>query len=435
MTRTFHRVVAVSTGLVLVLSACTGTTTEAEPSTTAAISIPSTTGAPTTTTTVAASSTTQAPAPAELVDVEVSGDPLSPFDPAVPDDAIGLDAPTFIGPGIDGAAVTLEADGRPKVVLFLAHWCPHCQDEVPEFQAYIDDVGFPEGTDFISVATGNDETRPNHPPDTWLLGEGWTPPAVVDDGSIGRAFGVNAFPFYVFIDVSGRVIARVGGSLEPAAVAEAMGSLEAGAVAPDPAELGAASLDAFREQPTACGSAQPEEPAELQFDAPGELDVTDGSQLTFATSCGEVVIDLDPAGAPETVAAISFLADQGYYDGTVCHRYVSGFVLQCGDPTATGRGGPGFQLPDEYPSDGFVYEAGTVAMANAGPGTTGSQFFIVTGDASFLPTTFTVLGTATLPDGFVERLDAIPLANSPSGETSAPTETIYVETAEYLPGG
>jgi peptidyl-prolyl cis-trans isomerase B (cyclophilin B) len=99
--------------------------------------------------------------------------------------------------------------------------------------------------------------------------------------------------------------------------------------------------------------------------------------------------------APETVNAMLWLADQGYFDSTLCHRLVTGGikVLQCGDPTATGTGGPGFKIPDEnLPAEsGVNYPAGTVAMANAGPGTSGSQFFIVYEDTT-LPPNYTIWG-------------------------------------------
>ena len=95
------------------------------------------------------------------------------------------------------------------------------------------------------------------------------------------------------------------------------------------------------------------------------------------------MIRLDPRRAPRTVNNFVFLAREGFYDGLTFHRVVRGFVIQGGDPEGDGRGGPGYTFADELPDDG--YPPGSVAMANAGPGTNGSQFFIVTGDASVLP--------------------------------------------------
>lgn len=122
---------------------------------------------------------------------------------------------------------------------------------------------------------------------------------------------------------------------------------------------------------------------------PNGKDVTtEGTaKVTFATNQGDIAMELDRAVAPCTVNAITDLAEQGYYDNSVCHRMTSGGlnVLQCGDPTGTGSGGPGFSFADEYPTDEtdeadlntpVVYPKGSIAMANSGPDTNGSQFFI-----------------------------------------------------------
>jgi peptidyl-prolyl cis-trans isomerase B (cyclophilin B) len=113
------------------------------------------------------------------------------------------------------------------------------------------------------------------------------------------------------------------------------------------------------------------------------------------TSQGVVEADLLAAKAPCTVNSFAFLADQKYFDGTSCHRLTTDgiFVLQCGDPTATGTGGPGYQFADENLT-GAKYPAGTLAMANSGPGTNGSQFFIVYKDTQ-LPPSYTPFGTIT----------------------------------------
>jgi peptidyl-prolyl cis-trans isomerase B (cyclophilin B) len=113
--------------------------------------------------------------------------------------------------------------------------------------------------------------------------------------------------------------------------------------------------------------------------------------LTIATNRGEIKATLTPDTAPCTVSSFASLAKQGYFDGTKCHRLVAGFVLQCGDPSATGTGGPGYSFADELKGD-ETYPAGTLAMANAGPDTNGSQFFIVLADAD-LPPSYTVFGT------------------------------------------
>ncbi|TXJ07933.1 MAG: peptidylprolyl isomerase [Aeromicrobium sp.] len=113
--------------------------------------------------------------------------------------------------------------------------------------------------------------------------------------------------------------------------------------------------------------------------------------LTIATSHGDIAVKLDAKNAPCTVNSFVSLAEQGYFDDTQCHRLVPGFVLQCGDPSATGMGGPGYSFDDELTGD-ETYTTGTVAMANSGPDTNGSQFFIVLADVA-LPPDYTVFGT------------------------------------------
>lgn len=113
--------------------------------------------------------------------------------------------------------------------------------------------------------------------------------------------------------------------------------------------------------------------------------------LTIATNRGDIEATLKPETAPCTVNSFVSLAKQGYFDDTKCHRLVVDFVLQCGDPEASGRGGPGYTYADELKGD-ETYPAGTLAMANSGPDTNGSQFFIVLADAT-LPASYTVFGS------------------------------------------
>jgi peptidyl-prolyl cis-trans isomerase B (cyclophilin B) len=116
---------------------------------------------------------------------------------------------------------------------------------------------------------------------------------------------------------------------------------------------------------------------------------------TVETNCGTVGIALDAAHAPRTVNSFIFLSGQQYFDHTRCHRLTTQgiFVLQCGDPTGTGTGGPGYQVPDENLA-GATYRAGTVAMANSGPNSNGSQFFLVYADTR-LPASYTPFGRVT----------------------------------------
>jgi peptidyl-prolyl cis-trans isomerase B (cyclophilin B) len=138
----------------------------------------------------------------------------------------------------------------------------------------------------------------------------------------------------------------------------------------------------------------------------GELD------LVITTNRGRIPLTVDGAAAPCTVNSFVSLAGQGYFDDTNCHRLVPGFVLQCGDPSATGSGGPGYSFADELEGD-ETYLRGTLAMANAGPDTNGSQFFIVTQDAQLGPD-YTVFGSVS--DQGMEVVDAIEAGgNGPDG--------------------
>jgi cyclophilin family peptidyl-prolyl cis-trans isomerase len=167
-----------------------------------------------------------------------------------------------------------------------------------------------------------------------------------------------------------------------------------------------------------------------QYSAPPAMRIDPAKTYTgtIETNKGPIEIELYPDDAPQTVNNFVCLAQDGYYDGTPFHRIVQGFVIQGGDPTGTGSGGPGYQFNDEPVSKD--YERGTLAMANAGPNTNGSQFFIVLDDLrGKLPKNYTIFGRVT---GGLDVVDAI--ANTPtvagrSGEKSTPTEPITLEKA------
>ena len=128
--------------------------------------------------------------------------------------ARGLTAPTFSGPNENSEIVSLEKNGKAKALIFLAHWCPHCQKEVPAVQEFIDLVGIPEGVEIIAVATSIDRARDNYPPHDWLEEEGWSEIQIYDvDRDIGTAYGLNAFPYWVFLDKDLKVVARRTGNL------------------------------------------------------------------------------------------------------------------------------------------------------------------------------------------------------------------------------
>lgn len=131
--------------------------------------------------------------------------------------------------------------------------------------------------------------------------------------------------------------------------------------------------------------------------------------LTFDTSCGTFVVTLDLDSAPATAASLVSLAEAGYYDDTIFHRIVPGFVIQGGDPTQSGAGGPGYETVD-VPKADAAYTQGVVAMAKTADepaGTSGSQFFVVTGDDVGLPPEYAVVGTVTEGMDVVERIDQL----------------------------
>lgn len=187
----------------------------------------------------------------------------------------------------------------------------------------------------------------------------------------------------------------------------------------------------YLHQPTACGADQPQPVTEMQFDAPGDAGLDGATLVTLNTSCGPIVIEIDPAVAPETTNSFVFLAESGYLDGTVSHRVIPGFMMQAGDPTATGSGGPGYTLPDEFPSAEAPYMRGTVAMANAGPGTTGSQFFIMFDTVDWLGPQYTIVGEVTSGLETLELIAQIPLGRGPNSadpSPSTPLESVFIES-------
>lgn len=186
----------------------------------------------------------------------------------------------------------------------------------------------------------------------------------------------------------------------------------------------------YLHQPTACGADQPDTAVDMKFDAPGDAGLTDVTMVTLNTSCGPIEIAMDPDVAPATVNSFVFLAEQGFFDGTVSHRIIPGYMMQAGDPTATGFGGPGYAIPDELPSDS-KYTRGIVAMANAGPDTTGSQFFILFGDADWLPAQYSILGEVVSGFDALDAIEQLPRgrgANSADSEPSTPLESLFIES-------
>ena len=177
----------------------------------------------------------------------------------------------------------------------------------------------------------------------------------------------------------------------------------------------------------------------LQWSAPPNLviDPARDYTATLRTNKGSIEVELFPEDAPQTVNNFVCLARAGYYDGTPFHRIVAGFVIQGGDPTGTGTGGPGYEFADETVVRD--YERGTLAMANAGPDTNGSQFFIVLEDLrGRLPKDYTIFGRVIAGQEVVDAIAAVPTRVGPSGEPSEPTEPVILDEVtviEVLSGG
>ena len=137
---------------------------------------------------------------------------------------------------------------------------------------------------------------------------------------------------------------------------------------------------------------------------------------TMVTSHGTMVIALDALAAPRTVNSFVFLARYHYYDGVVFHRIIPGFVLQGGDPTGSGSGGPGYRFADELPSEGR-YEIGSLAMANAGPNTNGSQFFITVAPTPWLDNKHAIFGEIVEGQDVADKISKLPRDGSDRPKT------------------
>jgi peptidylprolyl isomerase len=166
-------------------------------------------------------------------------------------------------------------------------------------------------------------------------------------------------------------------------------------------------------------------PKTQQFSDVPEMGVDPAKRYTatMETSMGTIVIALDPIKAPKTVNNFVFLAGYHYYEGVIFHRIIKGFVCQGGDPTGTGRGGPGYRFEDELPKAG-QYEIGSLAMANAGPNTNGSQFFIISGaDGARQPPSYALFGKV------VKGLDVVEaMQSTPTGPGDRPLEDVVIQS-------
>jgi cyclophilin family peptidyl-prolyl cis-trans isomerase len=176
--------------------------------------------------------------------------------------------------------------------------------------------------------------------------------------------------------------------------------------------------------PTDCPAADGSSPKRQLFDGPPPMCIDPARTYgaTMVTSKGTMTLSLDPVAAPTTVNNFVVLARYHYFDGVVFHRIIPGFVLQGGDPEGTGRGGPGYRFADELPRAGR-YELGSLAMANAGPNTNGSQFFVISGpDGMRLPPQYSLFGKV------VAGLDVVAAIDALGTRSGSPREKVVIES-------
>jgi peptidyl-prolyl cis-trans isomerase B (cyclophilin B) len=185
-------------------------------------------------------------------------------------------------------------------------------------------------------------------------------------------------------------------------------------------------------EPVACHASVPAaaEEEKPMFDKPPTMQIDPAKDYTavMKTSCGTIELQLYADQTPVTVNSFVFLAEQGFFDGLTLHRIIPDFVLQGGDPEGTGSGGPGYQFEDEIVKSLKFDRPGLLAMANSGPGTNGSQFFITTGEPTHLNGMHTIFGEVT------EGMKVVKEIESFGTSAGTPTETVYIEQVTIKTG-
>ena len=188
-------------------------------------------------------------------------------------------------------------------------------------------------------------------------------------------------------------------------------------------------------EPRGSGCKQVEEPAPKpdggEEKPPDDLPAGEAYRLVVATNCGEFTIALDQKQSPKAAASLVSLAEKKFFDGTTFHRIVPDFVIQGGDPTGTGSGGPGYTTRDKVAADA-AYTKGVVAMAKAGnepPGAAGSQFYVVTGEDAGLPPDYAVVGKIAAGQDVVDRIGTL---GDPA--TEQPTQAVVIDSVRVEEG-
>ena len=169
-----------------------------------------------------------------------------------------------------------------------------------------------------------------------------------------------------------------------------------------------------------------------EWSSPPEMQIDTSKQYTATidTNVGDIQVQLFANEDPKTVNNFVFLANQEFYNGCKFFRIVKGFVIQTGDPTNLGTGGPGYQFADEPVTRNYL--TGTLAMANSGPNTNGSQFFICLGDLTTLPKSYTIFGIVTSGLDVVQSIGNTPVVANPmmGGEMSSPTQDVHINSIQ-----
>jgi cyclophilin family peptidyl-prolyl cis-trans isomerase len=224
-----------------------------------------------------------------------------------------------------------------------------------------------------------------------------------------------------------------------------VGALAAVAIGAAAVLIYSAVADDDERAASGCPSVEAPPSSPQQYDSPPPLRVERGVDYgaVIRTSCGDIEMDLLEASSPRTVANFVFLANEGFYDGLTWHRVEEELVIQGGDPAGDGSGGPGYSIPDENPESPDVYVYGAVGMANSGPDTAGSQFFVVVHDAANrgqsgrlepapFPPSYAVFATVSEASyATLEKIRRVPVRGGPDQTTAArPVDPVYIETIE-----
>ena len=186
-------------------------------------------------------------------------------------------------------------------------------------------------------------------------------------------------------------------------------------------EEGPLSKCGYKSETGPVGSTGPVPPPELVIDASKDI------RAVVTTSMGAFTVEFFPKEAPCAVNSFVYLAGRKFFHGLTFHRIVKGFVIQGGDPAGTGQGGPGYSFNDELDND-LKYEVGTLAMANSGPNTNGSQFFVVAGsEGTRLPKSYTIFGRVVEGLDVVERINSVPTKGGSGPDAEAPRQKVLIE--------